>query len=1565
MAANPSTLRSRIASLSSEKQQLLRQQLADKGIEWDEVVGKDIQVAPRPEQLPLSSSQQHLWVVHQLYPETCAYHIAITLQLNGNLNIDALTQSLQAIICRHESLRTVFKQRDSKPFQAVLPELLLEVPVVDLRSTSNISTEVRTWQQHLAHQPFNLATGPLIRAHLFQIQDKQFKLILILHHLIADGWSRGVLLQELATHYRAFAVGESVDLPALPLQYADFVLQQRQQSQQPDYQVHLDHWKQQLTHLTPLSLPGTPSGSTLGNNSPAIDFSSRTLTCTFSTDQTQAIKRFGQRSGATLFMVLLAVFKLLLHRYSGQRDIAVGVPVAGRSRADVEQLIGFFVNTLVLRTQLTGYPTFMDWLQQIRTTVADALQHQDVPFAEVLDILGVERVPGQNPLFQVMFQVQSGYQLQNAEQLALDMPGLSLIQSWVELNQTKFDMSWHVIERDDSLLIGVEYRTALFESDFVQHMLKHFQKLTESVLTHPEASIAQLPILPWPERQQLKEWGQGKVTAPIQCFPQRFEQQVEQTPDAIALRTPDQTLTYQALNQRANQLAHWLQSEGIGPDHLVGVCLDPGIDLIVALLATLKAGGAYVPLDPMLPSARLQYMVDDAAPDVLIVPSDEFNLLRSESHPVTLLSLSQDRTILATQSQNNLPTQIVPTNLAYVIYTPGSTGKPKGTLIEHRGLINYLDWCLASYPLTQGKGVPVQSSIGFDATITSLFAPLLSGQSLILGLGASDIESIQTALMAGVSLIKLTPAHLSALQPLLKVQGLAADLLPKALIIGGEALQAHHVAVWRSQYPDVALVNEYGPTEAVVGCCVHWVSPTDQDRIPIGHPIHGAQLYVLDEYFDSVPIGVPGELYIGGAGVARGYLNRPELTAERFIPNPFATVENPVLTLYRTGDQVCYRPDGVLDYLGRIDEQVKLHGFRIEPGEIEALLCEHPQVEQAIVLLSKVSQRPTLVAYVVAPNAVDTQLSAELRLQLHQALPAYMVPTHFIRLDLLPLTANGKVDRHALPTPKVVMGVQDQVLPQTEKESILSTIWQQILGRDDLSIHDNFFDLGGDSITAMQIVAKAHQQGLHLTPAQLFHHQTIASQAVVAEQQMAVDDAVLEGDAPLSPIQWDFFKQQYANPHHYNQSLMVVVDPEVNIDHLEAALQHLAHHHDALRLRFKPTESGWHQAYSAPEVVPFEVVDLILEAHAGSDPVATLQSSLDVTNGPLFRGALLRSVDNYRLLLVAHHLVVDGVSWRVILADLLTLYGQLSRQQVPSLAPKTTAFGDWTRHLQGLRFADEYSYWSVVCETAPTLPVDYKQGSNTIADHEEITLILEADQTHHLKTLKLPIQSILLTALGQTLTQWSRHSSVTVDLEGHGRHVLDDGLDLSRTVGWFTALYPIQLSLPPGSGLDQLNYVQTQLQQVPNQGVGFGVLRASEWLPSPPASPGPPLKSPAEVSFNYLGELKVPEPDGFILGLAPEAVSAMRSPDSHCRYRLEIIALIRGEQLHVTWRYSRKLYRHSTLTQLSQRYINNLKSLIADGQQPNQTSRSDFTAARVDTRQLNQLMTKLQAKGRR
>ena len=1238
-----------------------------------------------------------------------------------------------------------------------------------------------------------------------------------------------------------------------------------------------------------------------------------------------------------------------------------------------------------------------------------------MPFAKVVEALECDRDLSQNPLFQVMFQLQSGYQRQNAATLDLNLPGLEVQQTWIDPGQTKFDMTWHGIERDDGLLLAVEYRTDLFDEDRIQRMLGHFQTLLAGILAHPDCPVAELPLLSAAERHQLLvAWNQTQAPLPSQCFHQRFEAQVEQTPDAVAVIDPTQQLTYDQLNRRANQLAHTLQAQGIGPESLVGIYLPRSIELMVALLGVLKAGGAYVPVDPSLPGERVRFMLADAQVSLVVTAGAEaLGEVVGSAHPT--LDLLGEREKLAQAPDHNPTVSLEPENLAYIIYTSGSTGKPKGTLLTHQGLSNYLHWCIQAYNVAAGGGAPVQSSIGFDATITSLFAPLLVGQPVALLPETHEVEALGQAFQGSdtFSLVKLTPSHLKAIAPLILTPSpIYSSTHPPAhsLILGGEALHGRDVAPWQQHFPNLRLINEYGPTETVVGCCIYDI-PLDfvGNTVPIGRPIANVQLYVLDPNLEPVPIGVPGELYIGGAGVARGYLNRPDLTAERFVPNPFLrgsvgawkrgsvgathlpaypTTRPPIhpSTLYKTGDRARYRPDGTLEYLGRMDDQIKLRGYRIEPGEIEAALCQHPQVEQAVVVLrDDLGEAAKLVAYVVLCFEFKI-LNFEFKTYLAEKLPAYMLPDYFVTLESLPLTVNGKVDRRALPLPKIETAVSEEDRPLTETEQSLAAVWAEVLRRDAVGIHDNFFELGGDSILAMQIIARAHQRGLHLTPRQLFQHQTVAELAELAavRSQAAVSQEPVTGAVPLTPIQQDFLAQELPKRHHFNQAVMVTVAADVQRPILAQALRALVGHHDGLRSRFSCQDGLWQQVIQAPDAVTVPLDDLDLshlssasQAEALAAAVNTWQASLNLAAGPLFRAALLRLGErDCRLLLIAHHLIVDGVSWRILLEDLETAYRQLAAGSQVLLPPKSHSIQAWANQLVALGrsgyFEAERSYWRDVCAPAAALPVDFKGDAqrNTVASMDEISIELDVDQTQALlevatQTYHAQVNEVLLTVLGQTLKSWMQSSTVLIDLEGHGRDLdlqnLQDltELDVSRTVGWFTAVYPLRLELPSGTMAEQLRSVKERLRSVPHQGVGYGILRYLA------AESDPALLSPATISFNYLGQIRLdaaPESQGLIQSLAAESVGQLRSPLGTRRYLLDVVALIRDGQLQVVWRYSRAVYRRATVETLAQRFRATLQSYLAQPAQPATEATytpSDFAAARVNQAQLDQLFSKI------
>jgi amino acid adenylation domain-containing protein len=1025
-------------------------------------------------QHPLSFAQQRLWFLDQLETGNPAYNIAIGVQLQGELNIPLLERSINAIIQRHDVLRTTFCTIEGQPVQVIANSLTLPLAVMDLRSLPVIERE--TEAQRIATQeiqkPFNLEQGSLLRAALIQLAPQEHQLLLTMHHIISDGWSAEVILQELATLYKAFLAGEAVSLSDLPIQYSDFVYWHREWLQGEVLASQLAYWKQQLAALPPvLELP-------TDRPRPAVQtFRGAMRSLQLSAALTESLKTLSRQAGVTLFMLLLAAFKTLLHRYTEQDRISVGSPIANRNHDELKGLIGFFVNTLVLHTDLSGDPSFQELLHRVRQVALGAYAHQDLPFEQLVEALQPERNVSYSPLFQVMFT------LQNAPQLP-EVPDLVMRQVKVESKTAQFDLSVTVETLEQGLVIDFEYNTDLFDDSTIARMQEHFQVLIEGIVANPDAHLSELPLLAAEERQQLWRWGNvaasqcsaGQYQNSEQCIHQLFEAQVERTPDAIAVLFKNQQLTYRELNEKANQLAHYLQSLGVASEVLVGICVERSIEMIIGLLAILKAGGAYVPIDPQLPKERLALMLADTQVPVLLTQTHLLNLLPES--PAQVVYLDTIWATLPIPPTPLLPHSPAPFNLAYVIYTSGSTGKPKGVMIEHRALVSYIKTASVEYAIEAGDRVLQFASLSFDVAAEEIFVSLTQGATLVLR-NDSMLSSVSVFLQQchelGLTVLDLPTAFWHQITTELS-QGLKLAESLRLVIIGGEAALPDRLLMWQNYVGNqVRLLNAYGPTEATIGATICDLSKLTTDStlktVPIGRPLQNTQIYVLDQYLQPVPIGVPGELYVGGSGVARGYLNHPELTSERFVTVSFSKNGNNCSRLYKTGDRVRYLPDGTLEFLDRIDCQVKIRGFRIELGEIEATLRQYSDVKEAIVLAWGESSHKRLIAYIVPASSTTP---AALRDFLQEKLPSYMVPSAFIILDSLPLTTSGKIDRRALPAPESIQQnlANTYVAPQTEIEQTIAQIWQEVLQVEKVGIYDNFFDLGGHSLLVLQVQSK-------------------------------------------------------------------------------------------------------------------------------------------------------------------------------------------------------------------------------------------------------------------------------------------------------------------------------------------------------------------------------------------------------------------------------------------------------------------------------------------------------------
>lgn len=1037
---------------------------------------------------PASFAQSRLWFLDQLFPGNCSYNVFTALRLIGSLNVSALEQTFNEIVRRHEVLRTNFRMVEGQLIQVIAPTLTIPLPLIDLQHLSATEQEAemgRIIDKERAHS-FDLSTEPLLRVMLLQ-RGAEYILLLNLHHIICDGWSIGILIRELGTLYTSFANHQPSFLPKLSLQYADYAYWQQEWLQGEIIDRQITYWKQQLDNINLLNLPHDRIRPTTQT------YKGKTQYLKLTKHLSQELNALSQCQGVTLFMTLLAAFKTLLHRYTHQEDIVIGSPIANRNRQEIETLIGFFVNTLVLRTNLEGNPSFLELLDKVKEVAIGAYSNQDLPFEKLVELLHPERSLSHHPLFQVVFS------LQNTPNETLVLPDLKFSQLPLDNSTTKFDLEFQLWEASEEIKGQITYSTDLFDETTITRMLGHFQTLLEGIVANPQQSLSELPLLTGGERNQLLvKWNNTQTDYPKSCIHRLFEMQVQQTPNAVAVVYENEKLTYWELNERANQLAHYLQKAGVIPDALIGICAERSLEMIIGVLGILKAGGAYLPLDPNYPDERLNFMLEDAQISILLTHSS-IKIQNLANNAPRIICFDKDAKVINQESKQNPNSGVTPKNLAYVIYTSGSTGMPKGVLVQHQGLGNLWQAQVNTFNLNSCSRILQFASLSFDASIFEIIMALLIGATLYL--------VRKEFLLPGKALIKLLsekaithitlPPSVLAMLPIQELPAL------QTIISAGEACSPNTIKPWIFGRQ---VFNAYGLTEATVWSTIVQIINSNQSSI--GRPIANTQIYILDSHLQPVPIGIPGELYIGGDGLARGYLNRPELTDQKFIPNPF---KNKAGThIYKTGDLATFQADGNIKYLGRIDEQVKVRGFRIELGEIEATLKQHSFVQEAVVVVKKdLADNKHLVAYVVQNSeqlliAATTDKSSLLREFLQKKLPYYMIPVSFFVLDLLPITPNGKVDRRKLiidahchkPLEK------DLIAPRTSTESILATIWTELLELERVGVHDNFFEVGGDSLLAVRLMSQVQEQFHQELPlSTLFLNSTIAGLGNTLDEQ--------------------------------------------------------------------------------------------------------------------------------------------------------------------------------------------------------------------------------------------------------------------------------------------------------------------------------------------------------------------------------------------------------------------------------------------------------------------------------
>ncbi len=1491
----------------------------------------DIPVVPRDGGLPLSFAQQRLWFLDEFEPGGTEYLTPSILRLRGPLDVDALSTALTALVARHESLRTTFETVDGRGAQVVHPPHHVEVPVLD-RSEEDLAgvltVETTT--------PFDLRRGPLVRVLLVRLAEDDHVLSLVLHHIVTDGWSNGVLLGELGACYEAATSGTDAKLPDLPVQYADYAVWQREASTEEEIEGHLVHWRRALDGVRPLELPtDRPRPATRGKQGALVHFQ-------VPAEVTDRLKALARHHDGTLFMALLAACQVLFARWSGQRDVAVGTVVSGRDRTELEGLVGFFVNTLVLRSDVDPRQGFRDLLGQVRETVLDAFAHQDVPFERVVDEVHPVRDPSRTPLFQAMVV------LQNTPDDGPRLPGLRVEELPPPSVAAGFDLSFQFQEFDGRLEAVLTYDTALFDAATAERMVAHVGVLLDGATTDPDRAVADLPLLTDDElRHVLDEWNDTGVGGPAPAYHEVFQDRAARTPDATALVDGDRSWTFAEVNANANRIAHHVIAAGVGPESLVALTLPRSAEMVFAILGVLKAGGAYLPLDPDHPAERIAFVLDDARPVLVVsaggaVPGD-LPLVRLDDPAVAGRPATDP-----TDADRTAPLR--PEHAAYVIYTSGSTGRPKGVVVEHRNLAALVaDHHTRLLPDdgTTLRGIAT-AAYTFDASWEGL---LLLGAGHELHLLDESVRLDPRAVVEHIArhridFLSCTPSYLQQLLP----EGLLdGEHRPRLVALGGEAVGE---PLWRAlaDADGVTGFNLYGPTECTVDSV--WTEITDRERPVIGTPGRGLRAYVLDAELRPQPVGVPGELHLAGDQVARGYLRRPGLTADRFIANPFG---EPGSRMYRTGDLARWTADGVLEYQGRADDQVKIRGYRVEPGEVEAALIGLPGVAEAVVVAHEVETGThRLVGYVV-PVGAAVLAADDLRTRLKQRLPDFLVPSLFVVLDELPTTDSGKVDRRALPAPDARAGVeQGYVPPRTPVERELARIWAEALRVDRVGVHDNFFGLGGDSILSIQIVSRSRQAGLELVTKDVFTHQTITELATVVRTRVpsAATLPEITGPAPLTPIQRWHLDSQPENPHHFTMSSYLELAEDVDPAALARALDAVVAHHEALRTRFTRVDGDWRQDVT-PATVELEHHDL----SEADSAIAAAQAGLDITRGPVLRALLF---SGRRLFLVVHHLVVDGVSWRILLGDLEAAYRQVVAGERIDLPPVGTRFTQWAHrlaeHVRSGAFDGELPHWTAALDGAGEVPVD-RDGPNTAGSTRVVSVRLDRERTDALlhrvpDVYRTQVNDVLLSALGRALSEWTGRDRVAVTMEGHGREDVLDGVDTSRTVGWFTTQYPVALTVPADDWGSVLKSVKEQLRAVPGRGFGFEALRQLSPTTELDGTALPP------VSFNYHGRWDVSAAEEGLVRARLDSPGADAAPDGTRPFLLDVVGGVEDGELVLSWFYSEHVHDESTVRTAAEAVVRGLAEIVAHCAAPGVGGRtpSDFPLARLDQAAVDRLV---------
>lgn len=1462
------------------------------------------------EHYPLSATQQRLYFLYEFDRLSLAYNMFQVLELKGKLDKQGLEGAFAKLVTRHTSLRTSFDVVDGTVLQIVRKGV--DFTLTHYESTKSEAPSVI--KEFI--RPFDLKSDLPIRVGLIKVSAQSHLLMVDMHHIITDGTSQGILIKDLMAFYN------HQTLTDVRLNYVDFAVWQQSEGQQSRLANQRDFWINEFTDETSaLSLPVDFKRPSVKSNSGSNEGFS------LSKDETAGLKLIGDQESATIFMVTLSIFNILLSKLSSQEDIVVGTPVAGRDHADLEGVMGMFVNTLTLRNYPKGNMSFMEFLAELKQKTLACFDNQAYPYEQLIEELNVVRDMSRNSLFDVMFTFQ------NFKREELIIPGLTLKPFSTGHSVSKFDLTLRAQESDDQLYLNFEYSTDLFTKETIRRFISYFKRMVGEVLDEPTKKLSQINMLSEEERQQLlHEFNDTAASYPRKkSMVDLFEDQVAKTPEKVAVVHEGKELTYEELHECSNHLAMQLDQLR-DKSSLAAIYVEPSLEMVVSILGVLKAGMAFLPLDPDHASKRHQEILQESNCDVLIV--DE--ILKGG------ISFSGKKLVLNEKTLEHKTTQkpsinIDSEDLAYVIYTSGSTGKPKGVKISHRNLVNYTTWFKDTVDLISEDKLLLTTSFAFDAIYTQFFTSLVHGMELhVLSRSTYLVpeELLKYINQENITILKMTPTLFGLT---VNENTEASDLFKrvKLILLGGESIVAQDVLKVMSLNKNVRFMNHYGPTETTIGSIARYIERDSMehfiDRPTIGKPINNTRCYILTEHRELAPLGCPGELYIWGAGTSSGYINNKALTGEKFIENPYIQATR----MYKTGDLARWLPDGNIEFLGRVDDQVKIRGFRIELGEIENNLANHTPIGEAVVVIKEKDGKPYLSAYYTSAREITEK---ELRSYMSEQLPEYMVPVSYLHMEAFPLTPNGKLDRRALPDPDLA-GRDHFVAPTTTREKVLCEIWSSVLGIENLGITDNFFLVGGDSIKSIQICSRMRTAGYELSVKDIFTSQTIAELSPKLKKVNNISDqGIITGDVPLTPIQSRFFEGKIKSKHHFNQSVILNFNDGITKSEVKNIFTKLQYHHDALRMVYRKSDGAIVQ-YNMDIDQPTSITYKNLTSD--KDPKKTLrtlcnelQEGIDMEVGPLMRLGLFDMTGGSRLLIVIHHLVIDGISWRILFEDIETLYQQLKGNTTPLELPlKTDSFQRWSEQLQAYvktkPFEATSSYWSdIMGKEHLKIQRDFPSGTNSLDDATTTGFQLSKSSTTKLLkevhgVFNTQINDILLTAFLMSINKCYGSGALKIDLEGHGREDILEGVEVSRTVGWFTTIYPVLLEHTETELSKLIKAVKESLRRIPNNGIDYLIgkhLAHDSLVVSKPADE-------STITFNYLGQFDS-DIQGKSFDIAAESTGNVSSPKETRPYDWYVSGMISNGQLGMGLSYSPKQYGKETIDQLMHGYEEALVSLI-------------------------------------